>query len=112
MWRAIVWSGDPAGPEHEFQRAVLRVGAERAGREAVALRPRALAVEQHLVLVPRAGLESAAAHERVVVVADAEGALAGAEDLDLALRVGLHPDDRVGLADVAEHGSEYQRGHG
>ena len=95
-----IWSG-----------VVLRVGVERARREAVVARPDALAVEQHLVLVPAAALEVAAADERVVVAAHAEGALARAEDLDLAGGVGLDPEHGLGLADVSEQGSEHERGH-
>ncbi len=101
-----------AGAERDLERAVLRVGAELAGREAVVARPDTLPVEQHLVLVPRPRLEPAAADERVVVVAHAEGPLARAEHLDLAGRVGLDPDDGLGLADVAEQGSKHERGHG
>ena len=95
-----------AGAEHDPERAVLRIGVEGARRPAVVARPDALAVEEHLVLVPAAWLEVAAADERVVVPGDAEGALAGAEDLHLAGRVGLDPEDGIGLADVSEHGSE------
>ena len=42
--------------------------------------------------------------------AHAEGALAGTEHLDLAGLVGLHPEDRLVLADVAEKGTEDQAG--
>src|SRR5215213_6464086 len=105
------WRGEAAGAEHELQRRLLRIGVERARGEFPVLRPDALAVEEHLVLVPAAGLEVAAADERVVVPAHAEGALLRPEDLDLAGGIGLHPKHRLRLADVPEQGSEHERGH-
>ena len=44
-----------------------------------------------------------------MVAADAEGALARAEDLDLAGRVGLDPEHGLGLAHVAKQGTEEER---
>jgi hypothetical protein len=40
-----------------------------------------------------------------------EGPLTVAEDLDLALLVGLDPDDRFGIADVAEDRAKKQLRH-
>ena len=100
-----------AGSERDLERLLLRVGVEGARGKAVVPRPDALAVELHLVLVPAAGLEITAADERVVVVAHAEGALARAEDLDLAGGVGLHPEHGLGLTYVSEQRAEHERGH-
>jgi hypothetical protein len=73
---------------------------ERAGWKVAGNGPDALAVEVHLVLVPGAAPQTRAAHKRVVVSADVEGAVARPEDLDFAGRVGLDPDHRFGLSHV------------
>jgi hypothetical protein len=49
-------------------------------------------------------------HEREVMALDLEGALRGAEDLDLALRVGLDPYGRVAGADVAQQRTDDEAG--
>ena len=61
--------------------------------------------------VRRARLEPLDDHERVVVAADAEGRLGVAEHLDLARLVGLDPDHRLGLADVAQQWAEHELRH-
>ena len=48
--------------------------------------------------------------ERVVVAADAEGALARAQDLHLARGRGLDPDHGIGLPHVAQQGTEERLG--
>ena len=66
----------------------------------------------HLVLSDRPRLEPGHMDERVVAVTDAERPLGTAEDCDLAARVGLHPNGRLGLADIAQHGAEEELRHG
>ena len=110
--RAVVGQRDAAGAEREAQRTLATERADRARRElGVRLGPAALAVERHLVLGRRAGLEPLDDHQRVVVAGDAEGRLAVAEDLDLARLVGLDPEHGLGLPDVTQQWSEHELRH-
>ena len=64
-------------------------------------------VEVHLVRdVRRRGSSPVTLHERVVVAGHLERAGLGVEHPDGGRGVGLHPDRRRRLADVAQHGSE------
>ena len=57
------------------------------------------------------GIESFDADDREVVAVDLEGVGGVAENLDAARLVGLHPDGRVGLADVTQQWSDTHLGH-
>ena len=108
----LVRQRDPAGAEADVQRPLAPRGPDRAGRQIRGLvRPAALAVERHLVGILAPGLQPLDADQREVVPLHREGRLAVAEHLDLAGRVGLDPDRRLGLADVAEQGTEQETGH-
>ena len=109
---ALVGEGDPAGAEADVDRLRTVDRADRARRQVRGgLRPAPLAVEPDLVLVEPGRLQAFDADQRVVVLLDREGRLLAAEDLDRAGRVGLDPDRRLGLADVAEQRSEDEIGH-
>ena len=110
--RRLARRGHAAGGEGDLELLLLRVGAELRRRELViGRRPGALPVQLHAVLVALARLEALHAHERVVVALHVEGAPARPEHGHLACRVGLHPEHRAVLADVAQQGSEDELSH-
>ena len=110
--RRLVRRADAAGAEHDPRRLRLVVGADHARRKpAVAQRPHRLAVERHLVRRDRPRLEPVAQHERVVVALDAERRRLAAEHRDRARRVGLDPDQRLGLPGVAQRRAQEQFSH-
>ena len=91
---------------------VARHRADQARRELrVGGRPDAASVERHLVRRRRARLEPVHDDEPVVVAADVEGVRAGAEDLDLARRIGLDPDDGVAQACVPQQRPDHELRH-
>ena len=110
--RRIVRRGHAAGAERDPQRALGRERAEAARRQVRSrLGPGPRAVEMDLVRVVGPALEALGVEQRVVVPVDAERASARAEHAHLARSVRLHPHHRVGLADVAQKGSEQQLRH-
>ena len=101
-----------AGAEEEAQAVVVTDRAHNARRKRRPFGgPDAPALQRHLVRVRGPRLESFDHDEAVVVALDREGALPVAEHLDLARRVGLDPDRRVGRADMAEQRAEDEAGH-
>jgi hypothetical protein len=57
------------------------------------------------------GIQTFDADDREVVALDLEGVGVVTENLDAARLVGLHPDGRVGLADMAQQRSDTHLGH-
>jgi hypothetical protein len=103
-WRDL---GDPAGTEGEPGRPVRAEGAQHAWREATAWNgPADRPVQRDLVLVRAARREAVEHDEAVVVPGHLEGPGGTAEYLHLAFPVGLDPERRFGLADVAQHRPE------
>ena len=108
----LVGDGDAAGAEGDVERALAAERAQgRRRQRRVGLRPAHLAVEPHVIGVLGAGLQPFDPDQRVVVALDREGRLDRAEHGDLAGRVGLDPEGRLGVGDVAEQGSEDEIGH-
>jgi hypothetical protein len=68
------------------------------------------AVEAHLVGQRAAGLQAVEDDERVVMAGDGERRRGAPQHVDLARRVGLHPDGRLGVRDVAQQWSENEAG--
>jgi hypothetical protein len=111
--RGLVRVADAARSEDQAVPLPLLGGADRRRRHRRAgVRPDPLAVELDGVLVAVARLEPLHVRDRVVATADAERRRAGAEDRHLARLVELDPEGRLGLADVAQEGSEDELGHG
>jgi hypothetical protein len=114
-----MWQRDTAGAKPDPNRPAPRQRADRAGRElGRQRRPAGLAVQGDLVLVGLPGLEILDHDQRVVMSLHTEGLLPGSElgparraHLHGARGIGLHPDGRLGLPDVAQHGSEDQVRH-
>ena len=108
----LVREGDPAGAEGDVQRALAAERAERGRRQlGVGLAASAARRRADLVGVLGARLEPFDPDQRVVVALDPEGRLGRAEHRDLAGPIGLDPDRRLGLGDVAQQRAEDQMGH-
>jgi hypothetical protein len=104
--------GDPAGAEDQIDPPVRIDRADDAGRELGArLGPAGFPVERDPVLVRRPRFEPLDADQRIVVALDPEGGRAMVKHLDLTGVVGLHPDDRLGVGDVAKDRTQDQLRH-
>jgi hypothetical protein len=108
----LVRERDAARAEEDPQAMVAADRPDHARREGrPLLGPHALAVEHDLVGVRDARLEPFDDDEAVVVALHVERARPMAEHLDLARRVGLDPERRVVLAEMAEERAQDQLRH-
>src|SRR5919199_3809986 len=109
--RRLVRGRDTARAEGQGQFPVRGEGSNPGRRERIALlRPDLRALQCDSVFIGRARLEVGNAYQGVMMPLDTKGARAVAraieQRLDLAPRVGLHPDRGVASPGVPEEGAE------
>lgn len=109
VWR-FVGRRYPARPECQPELAARRQGADDA-LWGPRLRPPLLPVERHRVGINAPRGKAVHDDDPIVVAGDTESAGAMAQHLDLAVGVGLDPDRRVRLPDIAQHRTDDEGGH-